>query len=231
MKSLAVFLLLNSATLASEYPRPQPIQWLLQAYSRSTPQILTDKKIEEFGQHISSFNQDPNIAFGNSPNLFNTRSGDAPGMEIYRHDDEPIVMGEATMESSSESGSDGEETEEDKRNYREALKKADSYAQVQSFAQRGEFNERRIRQRRVNPAYDRQNIQLYDFDATQGLVQQKSINNEQLFNDILEPTKVESSKNQEARSFAQDLAELNKAEIEASPEFQANLAKQKLAQE
>ena len=62
-------------------------------------------------------------------------------------------------------------------------------------------------------------------------MQQKSINNEQLFNDILEPTKVESSKNQEARSFAQDLAELNKAEIEASPEFQANLAKQKLAQE
>ena len=140
-------------------------------------------------------------------------------MEIYRHDDEPIVMGEATMESSSESGSDGEETEEDKRNYREALKKADSYAQVQSFAQRGEFNERRIRQRRVNPAYDRQNIQLEDFDATQGLVQQKSINNEQLFTDILEPTRVESAKSQEAKSFAQDLAEMNKLEVEASPEF------------
>lgn len=75
-------------------------------------------------------------------------------------------MGEATIESSSESGSDGEETEEDKQNYREALKKADSYAQVQSFAQRGEFNNRRIRQRKVNPAFDRSNLQLEDFDAT-----------------------------------------------------------------
>ena len=96
---------------------------------------------------MKSFEKDPNIAFGESPNLFNTRSGDAPGLEVYRHDDEPIVMGEATVESSSESGSDGEETEEDRQYYRQALKKADSYAQVQSFAQQSEFNNRRIRQR------------------------------------------------------------------------------------
>lgn len=38
------------------------------------------------------------------------------------------------------------------------------------------------------------NVQIEDFDATQGLVQQKSINNEQLFNDILEPVKVEKEK-------------------------------------
>ena len=92
--------------------------------------MLTDNKIKEFGKHIATFEKDPNVAFGSNPTLFNTRSGDAPGMEVYRHDDEPIVMGEATMESSSESGSDGEETEEDKQYYRQALKKADSYAQV-----------------------------------------------------------------------------------------------------
>ena len=42
------------------------------------------------------------------------------------HDDEPIIMGEANMDSSSDSGNDGVETEEDKEAYREALKRADS---------------------------------------------------------------------------------------------------------
>lgn len=41
------------------------------------------------------------------------------------HNDEPISMGEVNMDSSSESGDDGEETEEDIKNYKEALKKAD----------------------------------------------------------------------------------------------------------
>ena len=223
MKSLAVFLFLNSATMASEYPRAQPIQWLLQAYSRSEPQMLTDNRIKEFSHHMSTFEKDPNVAFGSSPTLFNTRSGDAPGMELYRHDDEPIVMGEATVESSSESGDDGEETEEDKQYYKQALKKADSYAQVQSFAQRGEFNNRMIKQRNHH-ALERSNVQLEDFDATQGLVQQQSINNEQLFKDILAPTVVETAKNKRAAEFGQDFAEMEKMEYEASPEFQANLA-------
>ena len=46
------------------------------------------------------------------------------------HDDEPVIMGEANMDSSSESGSDGEETEEDRKNYLEALKKADAHVQT-----------------------------------------------------------------------------------------------------
>jgi hypothetical protein len=83
---------------------------------------LTDQKVKEFGEHMYTVNHDPNVVFGSNPYLFNTREGDAPGMEIVRHDDEPIVMGEASVESSSDSGSDGEETEEDKKNYREALK-------------------------------------------------------------------------------------------------------------
>jgi hypothetical protein len=44
------------------------------------------------------------------------------------HDDEPIIMGEANMDDSSESGSDGEETPEDIASYKEALKKADTHA-------------------------------------------------------------------------------------------------------
>ena len=67
---------------------------------------------------MTTFNNDPNVVFGSNPYLFNTREGDAPGMEIVRHDDEPIVMGEANVDSSSESGSDGEETEEDRQYYR-----------------------------------------------------------------------------------------------------------------
>ena len=62
-------------------------------------------------------------------------------------------------------------------------------------------------------------------------MQQKSINNEDLFTSILEPTKVEAEKNKDADSFSKDLAEMNKIEEESSPEFQANLAKQRLAQE
>ena len=61
---------------------------------------------------------------------------------------------------------------------------------------------------RNQPVFERSNVQLEDFTATQGLVQQKSINNEELFNSILEPTKVETAKSKEAASFAQDFAEM-----------------------
>ena len=46
--------------------------------------------------------------------------------EHQNNDDEPDQNIEHIMDDSSGSGSDGEETEEDKRNYREALKRADS---------------------------------------------------------------------------------------------------------
>ena len=42
------------------------------------------------------------------------------------HDDEPIENAEHLMDDSSDSGSDGEETEEDKRIYRENLKRAEN---------------------------------------------------------------------------------------------------------
>ena len=44
------------------------------------------------------------------------------------HDDEPITLGEATMEDSSDSGSDDEESPEDIASYKEALKRSDAHA-------------------------------------------------------------------------------------------------------
>ena len=45
--------------------------------------------------------------------------------------DEPVAMGEVSMDSSDdESESDGEETEEDRQNYKEALKRADKFVKL-----------------------------------------------------------------------------------------------------
>ena len=50
--------------------------------------------------------------------MFNTREGIPARDDIDMHDDEPIENPEHLMDDSSQSGSDGEETEEDKRNMR-----------------------------------------------------------------------------------------------------------------
>ena len=62
--------------------------------------------------------------------MFNTREGIPARDDIDMHDDEPIENPEHLMDDSSQSGSDGEETEEDKRNMRETLKRAEA-AKVQ----------------------------------------------------------------------------------------------------
>jgi len=69
----------------------------------------------------------PDLAFGSndSTRMFNTHDGGSPGTEMDMHNDEPIIMGEANMDDSSDSGTDGEETAEDKEAYKEALKRAD----------------------------------------------------------------------------------------------------------
>ena len=41
-------------------------------------------------------------------------------------------------------------------------------------------------------------LQLGDFNVAQGLVQQKAINDDELFTSILEPVKVEKEKNDDA---------------------------------
>ena len=71
----------------------------------------------------------PDKAFGAGADVYtNSRDGGAVG-EIDMHDDEPVVMGEANMDSSSDSGSDGEETPEDQANYEAGLKRAEARAQ------------------------------------------------------------------------------------------------------
>ena len=72
--------------------------------------------------------ENPNAVFGKTDQMtfYNTRDGGAPGTEIDMHDDEPVIEGEVNMDDSSESGSDGMETEEDKKAYRETLKRAES---------------------------------------------------------------------------------------------------------
>jgi len=62
----------------------------------------------------------------------NTRDGGLPGTEINMHDDEPVIMGEVHLSSESESEQEEGITEEEKKAYRESLKKADSYAQINS---------------------------------------------------------------------------------------------------
>jgi hypothetical protein len=45
------------------------------------------------------------------------------------HDDEPVIMGEASVDSSSDSGSESEETPEDEANYEAGLKRAEARVQ------------------------------------------------------------------------------------------------------
>ena len=74
------------------------------------------------------------------------------------------------------------------------------------------------------------NIQLRDFTPTQGLIQQKSINNDELFTSILEPVNLEKTKNKDANSFAQDFAQMMKIDEESTPEAQARLAQKTAAE-
>lgn len=128
------FLLISAA---GAYKHPRPIFDLL---VEMKPKSMTEDNLSRFAQHSAILSEDPNLAFGEktTANFFNTRTGEIPGFEIDMHNDEPIIMGEANMDDSSESGSDGEETEEDREYMREALKKMDSRVQVRSYNQIGE---------------------------------------------------------------------------------------------
>lgn len=60
---------------------------------------------------------------GDQGAVWNNREGETAGTEIPRHDDEPVVMGEANMDSSSDSEP---ETAQDEKNHAEAIARADS---------------------------------------------------------------------------------------------------------
>lgn len=88
-----------------------------------------DKQVKIW-EHRRALQQNPDKAFGAGADLYsNTRDGVAPGQEIDMHDDEPVIMGEASVDSSSDSGSESEETPEDEKNYEAGLKRAESRVQ------------------------------------------------------------------------------------------------------
>ena len=96
-----------------------------------------DPKLAKIWKHRRALKQNPDRAFGAGADIYsNTRDGGAPGTEINMHNDEPVVMGETNMDSSSDSESDGEETKEDQVNYEAALNRAEARAQ-KSFVQLG----------------------------------------------------------------------------------------------
>ena len=145
-QSLAVFLLLNSASASTLRSHLEPV-WHSQQHIGANGEDTFKYFDGPLDAHVqqaepsaaakreAQLKKDPDLAFGeaNSPVMYNTRAGGAPGTEIDMHDDEPIIMGEVNMDDSSESGSDGEETEEDRQNYREALRRAEK---VQTHAGR-----------------------------------------------------------------------------------------------
>ena len=81
--------------------------------------------------------------------VWNTRDGAAPGTEVNMHDDEPVVMGEATMDSSSDSGSEGDETPEDAQAQKEALARAESHVQLGSYMGKGKEHKKRVKKAKV----------------------------------------------------------------------------------
>ena len=141
--SLAVFCLVNSVEAAQVQKHLVPIwekerelnqvheQMNFKHKSRMAPHMMTERQLEKQAEHYRAIKKDPDTVFGaNDAWYYNTRDGGAPGTEINMHDDEPITLGEATMEDSSESGSDGEESPEDMASYKEAIKRADTHAQL-----------------------------------------------------------------------------------------------------
>ena len=94
--------------------------------------------------------KDPGMAFGSGDSgaVWNNREGETPGTEIAMHDDEPIVMGEATMDSSSDSGSD-EETPEDKARYADTLARAESHVQLGAQVAEGKHSKKRAKKARI----------------------------------------------------------------------------------
>ena len=72
--------------------------------------------------------KNPDLVFGKDESMwmYNTREGIADRDQIDMHDDEPAENPEHLMDDSSQSGSDGEETEEEKKIMRENLKKAEN---------------------------------------------------------------------------------------------------------
>ena len=116
--------LLIMAAVSAAYPQPRPIFDMMLEIK---PRLMNRKNLDQANKHFQALKKDPNRVFGDSTqgNFHNTRTGEIPGFEINMHDDEPVVLGEVNMDS-SDSGSDYEETAEDREYLKEAMKAMDS---------------------------------------------------------------------------------------------------------
>jgi len=95
---------------------------------------------------------DAGVAFGggDSGHLWNNREGETPGTEISLHDDEPVVMGEATMDSSSDSDSGSEDdTAEDKAAYAEGLARSEAAVQLRDQMAKGKETKKKARKQKA----------------------------------------------------------------------------------
>lgn len=88
---------------------------------------MTDDNLKIMALQKGLVKENPDSVYGKqfTGDLFNTRDGGRKGTEINMHDDEPIIMGEVNMDDSEDSGSEGELTADDKKNYLDNIKKAD----------------------------------------------------------------------------------------------------------
>ena len=78
--------------------------------------MLTDSEITKFQEHKDKIKANPMDVFGQQgadDSFFNTRYGDLPGKEIDMHNDEPYVMGQATLSSGSDSSDSEDEYEKE----------------------------------------------------------------------------------------------------------------------
>ena len=157
MNKLIIALFLGSA---QAYPIPRPIAFLLDEYDINTqeaPHMLTDSWVDEMSRHRDYVNKNPNEYFGQQnegDTFFNNRYGDLPDGLMTHHDDEPIIMGQATISSGSDSSDS--DTEEDKAAHLGALEEANRLSQDDRFSRNPQherrFDDQQLQLRFVDPS-------------------------------------------------------------------------------
>lgn len=237
MNKVIIALLFGSA---SAYPVPRPIAFLLDEYDineQDAPHMITDQWVNSMSQHRQYVRKHPNAYFGaQAPGdtFFNTRYGDIPDEVDTHHDDEPIVMGQATLSSGSDS-SDSED-ENDRDAHIGALEEANRLGQVHrhgvSYHQMRRFDDQEIQLRFVNPEDS-----LKDDDYAEQVAQLRDGGDKELKAFRTRQEVAEEKKQQllaqsavKTKKFSDDLAEANailKDEPVATPQKETYFAQKK----
>ena len=232
MNKVIIALLFGSA---SAYPVPRPISMVLDEYDMNTqdaPHMVTDKWVNSMSQHRQYVRKNPNAYFGsaNTPGdtFFNTRYGDIPDQIDTHHDDEPIVMGQATLSSGSDS-TDSED-ENDKAAHEGALEEANRLGQVHRHGY--SRNIEALQLRFVNPE-----DALAEDDYAEQVAQIRDSGDKELKSFRTRQEQIDEKKQsllaqsgQNARKFSDDLAEADaifKNEPVATPQKQTYFAQKK----